>query len=83
MANEGFETVDPANSCASSQAVPNYMHHGVVAGVALRGLTGFTLGYGIEDLGQAVLRVRVASPVGNAGIHEVAVGLLVDLAAVR
>ncbi len=52
----------------------------VAAGVALRGLMYFTIGYGIEDLEQAVLRVRVASPIGNIRVHEVAVGLLVDLA---
>ncbi len=52
----------------------------VAAGVALRGLTDFTLGYGIGDLEQAVLWVCVASQVGNVGIHEIAVGLLVDLA---
>ena len=73
----GIETVDPADSRARGQAVLDY---GVAVGVALRGLTDFTLGYGIEDLEEAVLRVRRASPVGDARIHEVAVGLLIDLA---
>ena len=82
VANEGFETVDPADSRARGQTVFDYGHRGVAAGVALRGLTDFTLGYGIEDLEQAVLRVRIASPVGNIGINEVAVGLLADLAPV-
>ena len=83
MANEGFEAVDPAYSCAHSQAVLDYKHRGVATVVALRGLTDFTLGYGIEDPGQAVLRVRVASQVNNVAIHEVAVGLLVDFAPVQ
>ena len=61
-------------------AVLEFRHRRVAAGVALHGLTDFTFGYGIEYLEQAVLWVRVASPVGNVGIHEVAEGLLVILA---
>ena len=61
-------------------AVLEFSHRGVAAGVALHGLTDFTFGYGIEYLEEAVLWVRVASPVGNVGIHEVAAGLLVILA---
>ena len=77
VADGGFGTVGPADSRARGQAVLDY---GVAVGVALRGLTDFTLRYGIEDLEEAVLRLRRASPVSNVGIHEVAVGLLVDLA---
>jgi len=77
--NKGFEPIDPADGRARGQAILVYGHRGVAVGVVLRGLMDFALGYGAEDGEQATLRVLVA-PVGNVGIHEVAVGLLVDLA---
>jgi len=80
VANKGFEPVHPAGGSACGHTILDHGHRGIALGVALRGLTDFALRCGADDLEQAVLGVLVVSPVGNVGIHEFAVGLLVDLA---